>query len=180
MVFFTSGVGVHKHKLESFEMALRNARIEKFNLVRVSSIYPPNCKVVPIEEGLSYLSPGEVTYCVISNNETNEPHRLISAAVGVAIPSEESHYGYISEHHDFGLTEKEAADLSEDMAASMLASTLGIDFDPESSWDEREQIFRMSNRIVKTFSAAKAAYGYSDKSERRKWTTVLSAAIFIL
>jgi pyruvoyl-dependent arginine decarboxylase len=50
--FITKGTGVHKDKLASFELALRAARIEKFNLVCVSSILPPNCKIVPKEEGL--------------------------------------------------------------------------------------------------------------------------------
>ena len=38
-IFFTKGVGVHKDKLSSFEVALRSAGIEKCNLVYVSSIF---------------------------------------------------------------------------------------------------------------------------------------------
>src|SRR5207302_2033465 len=50
-VFFTKGVGVHKEKLASFEMALRVAGLAHCNLVLVSSIYPPGCKIIPKEEG---------------------------------------------------------------------------------------------------------------------------------
>ena len=32
-VFFVKGIGYHKSKLGAFEQALRNAGIEKFNLV---------------------------------------------------------------------------------------------------------------------------------------------------
>lgn len=46
-VFLTKGVGKHKEQLSSFELALRNAKIANFNLVRVSSIFPPGCKLIP-------------------------------------------------------------------------------------------------------------------------------------
>src|SRR5512136_173811 len=96
-IFFTRGVGIHKDKLASFELALRKAGIEKFNLVYVSSIFPPLCKQVPVEEGLRLLQPGEITYCVMAKNDTNEPNRLISAAIGLALPKDVQEYGYLSE-----------------------------------------------------------------------------------
>jgi arginine decarboxylase len=37
---------------------LRNAGIEKCNLVQVSSIFPPGCKMIPKSQGLKYLVPG--------------------------------------------------------------------------------------------------------------------------
>ena len=70
-VFFTKGVGKHKHELQSFELALRNAGIEKCNLVSVSSIVPPNCKIITREKGIKELRPGEITYCVMSRNSSN-------------------------------------------------------------------------------------------------------------
>ena len=42
-MFLTKGVGSHREELHSFELALRNAGIEKCNLVQVSSILPPGC-----------------------------------------------------------------------------------------------------------------------------------------
>lgn len=42
-VFLTKGVGRHREKLSSFEMALRGAQIHAYNLVTVSSILPPGC-----------------------------------------------------------------------------------------------------------------------------------------
>ena len=58
--FLTKGVGRHREKLTSFEMALRDAHLANFNLVRVSSIFPPQCELVDREEGLSMLKPGQV------------------------------------------------------------------------------------------------------------------------
>ena len=101
-IFFTKGVGVHKDKLSAFEVALRSAGIEKCNLVRVSSIFPPSCKILSRSAGLRLLIPGQITYCVMARNETNEPNRLISAAIGFARPTDYSQYGYLSEHHTFG------------------------------------------------------------------------------
>lgn len=174
-VFFTKGVGKHKEKLQSFELALRKANIEKYNLVKVSSIFPPKCKIVTKKIGNPRIKPGQVVHCVLSENSTNEPHRMISASIGLAVPAEAEHYGYLSEHHGFGDNEERAGDYAEDLAATMLATTLGIEFDPEKNYDERKQIYRMSGKIVKTRNITQTARG--DKNGL--WTTVLAAAVFM-
>ena len=174
-IFLTKGVGVHKEQLTSFEIALRDAGIAPFNLVYVSSIYPPNCKRVSREDGLAYLKPGEIVYCVMSKNATNEPNRLVAASVGLAIPADSNSYGYISEHHVFGETDEKAGEYAEDLAASMLASTLGIEFNPDQAWDEREQIFKMSGKIVKTTNTTQSALG----NKNGLWTSVIAAVVFV-
>ena len=137
-MFFTKGVGHHRNKLQSFEIALRDAGIEKCNLVTISSIFPPNCKIISKSKGLEDLVPGQITFVVLARECTNEPSRLISAAVGLARPAAKEHYGYISEHHGFGQNSRQAGDFAEDLAATMLASTLGIEMDPDKAWDERK------------------------------------------
>jgi arginine decarboxylase len=174
-VFFTKGVGKHKYELQSIELALRDADIEQCNLVYVSSIIPPNCKIIPKRKGIDCLHPGEITYVVMSRNSTNEPNRLIGAAVGIALPKDRASYGYISEHHCFGITGKKLEDHTEDLAATMLATTLGLEFDPDKAWDKRKQEYKMSRRIVRTQSIGQTAEG--DKNGL--WTTVLSAAVFL-
>jgi len=173
-MFLTRGVGIHKDRLASFEVALRDAGIEKCNLVYVSSIMPPNCKVVSREEGIKLLSPGQVTFCVMARNDTNEPSRLISSSVGLAVPSNSSNYGYISEHHSFGEIAKKSGEYAEDLAATMLATTLGIEFDPESAWEEREQIYKASGHIFKTTHITQSVEGNKDGL----WTTVIAAIVF--
>lgn len=174
-VFFTKGVGVHKEKLASFEMALRVAGLAHCNLVLVSSIYPPGCKTIPKEEGLKLLRPGEIVFAVYDRESNNEPNRLIAASVGLAIPADASMHGYLSEHHSFGETDEKAGEYAEDLAASMLATTVGIEFNPELDWDEREQIFKMSGKIVRTTNITQSAVGNKDGL----WTTVFAAAVFI-
>jgi arginine decarboxylase len=174
-VFFTKGVGKHKHELQSFELALRNAGIEKCNIVNVSSIIPPKCMILTREKGISKLEAGAITYCVMSRNQTNEPNRLVGAAIGVAIPKDRSAYGYISEHHSYGEVALKAGDYAEDLAATMLATTLGFDFDSEKAWDERKQEYKMSGRIVRTQSVVQTAEG--DKNGL--WTTVIATAVFL-
>jgi len=173
-VFFTKGVGRHKEKLQSFELALREAGIEKCNLVTVSSIFPPQCQIVPKEKGVALLRPGQVTFCVMARSETNEPNRLIVSSIGMAVPADRSSYGYLSEHHGHGMTANAAGDYSEDLAATMLATTLGIEFDPEKAWNEREQEFKMSGKIVKTSNVTQSAQGKDGL-----WTTVIAAAVFV-
>jgi arginine decarboxylase len=107
--------------------------------------------------------------------ETNEPNRLLGASIGLAQPTEGQQYGYLSEHHGYGETEKIMSDCAEDLAATMLASTLGIEFDPEKSYDERKQEYMMSGKFVRTSSITQTAEG--DKSGL--WTTVVSLAVFI-
>lgn len=174
-VFFTRGVGKHRHNLESFEAALRAAGIAQCNLVKVSSIYPPGCKILSRRAGLARLTPGQITYCVMAETRTDEPNRLVSAGIGLAVPAKGTQFGYISEHHGFGITEKKTADFVEDMAASMLATTLGIEFDPDLAYDARREVYKMSGEIVKTRAVVQTAEG--DKNG--KWTTVVSAAIFL-
>jgi len=174
-VFFTKGVGRHREQLQSFELALRDAGIEKFNLVSVSSILPPGCPIITREEGLQDLVPGQIVHVVMARNSTNEPNRMVAASVGCAVPAEGSHYGYLSEHHVYGQNAETAGHYAEDLAATMLATTLGIPFDPEKDWDEREDIYKMSGKIVKSFNVTKTAEG--DKVGL--FTTVIAAAVFI-
>jgi len=175
-VLFTKGVGRHRNPLQSFELALRHAGIEKCNLVRVSSILPPNAKILPKSRGLAKLRAGEITFVVLAEASTNEPSRLVGAGIGLAQPASGEQYGYISEHHGFGMRERDMADFVEDMAATMLATTLGIEFDPETAYDERKELYKMSGKIVRTRATVQTAEG--DKNGR--WTTVVSAAVKLL
>ena len=174
-IFLTKGVGKHREKLTSFELALRNAGIASFNLVRVSSIFPPNCKLISKSVGLKKLSPGQIVFCVMSEATTNEPNRLIASAIGIAMPKDSGQFGYLSEHHSYGQTERIAGDYSEDLAAEMLATTLGVNFDPEQSWDEKRKQWKISGDIVKTRNITQTAVG----NKKGLWTTVISGAIFI-
>jgi arginine decarboxylase len=174
-IFLTRGNGKHKERLTSFELALRDAGIAAQNLVRVSSIFPPHCKLISRNEGLKFLSPGEVVFAVVAENSTREPHRLIASSIGLAIPADRSTYGYLSEHHSFGEPDNVAGEYAEELAAEMLATTLDVDFDPDKSWDEKKEIYRISNKIVRTTNHTQTAIG----DKRGLWTTVIAAAILI-
>jgi len=173
-IFFTKGVGVHKDRLASFELALRNAGIAHCNMVLVSSILPPGCKRISKEEGVRMLALGQIIFVVYDRNDTNEPNRLVAASVGAAVPADSTQHGYLSEYHSFGETDEKAGDYAEDLAASMLATTLGIEFDPNLAWDEREQLYKMSGKIVRTTNITQSAIGNKDGL----WTTVFAAAVF--
>ena len=175
-MFFTKGVGYHRNKLQSFELALRSAGIEKCNLVYVSSIFPPDCKIISKEAGINTLRAGQITFIVLAKESTNEPNRLISAAIGLAHPKDNKQYGYISEHHAFGETLKKSADFAEDLAATMLASTLGIELNPDVAWDERKQAYKIGKRLFVSRSLAQSARGHKDGL----WTTVISGAVMLL
>ena len=164
-MFLTKGVGKHREKLTSFELALRSAGIAACNLVRVSSIFPPNCRILSRSAGMKRLEPGQVTFVVMSE----------AATVGVAIPRDRDVYGYLSEHHSFGESEDIAGDYAEELAAEMLATTLGLDFDPDKSWDEKKEVYRLSKQIVRTQNVTQTAVG----DKKGLWTTVVAAAVLV-
>jgi len=174
-VFLTNGVGKHKDSLQSFELALRDAGIQACNLVKVSSILPPGCKLVSKEQGLKMLHLGEITFAVMSKNSVQEPHRLIAASIGMAIPSSKNSYGYLSENHSFDQSAETTGNYAEDLAATMLATTMGIPFDPEQAWDKKKQIFQASGTIIKTSNITQTAKG----EKAGQWITVLAAAVFV-
>lgn len=176
-MFFTKGVGYHRNQLQSFELALRAAGVEQCNLVTVSSIFPPECKIISKDKGILELRPGQITFVVIAKIATNEPGRQMAAAIGLAQPKDKQQYGYISEHHAFGETNKKASDFAEDLAATMLASTLGIEFDPDKAWDERKQLYVADKtRQFKSRSIAQSARGHKDGL----WTTSIACAVMLL
>ena len=172
--FLTKGVGKHKESLSSFELALRDAKINRFNLVTVSSIVPPSCKQLPRDQGVEMLKPGEIVFLVLARNSTNEPHRLIASSIGIAIPANPAEYGFLAEHHSYGQTDEDAGEYAEDLAATMLATTMGIPFDINADWDEREQVFKASGRIIKTTNVTQSAIG-----DKNVWTSVVAGAVFI-
>ncbi len=174
-MFFTKGVGSHKEELRSFELALRDAGVEKCNLVHVSSILPPHCKIISKKQGVKELLPGMITFVVMAQCRSNEANRLVASSVGCAIPTDKSMYGYLSEHHAYGQTEKVASDYSEDLAAAMLASTLGLEFDENKGWDEQKELYHLSDKIVRCTNVTQTAI-----VKNGGWTTVVSLGVFIL
>lgn len=175
-MFLTKGAGRHKEQLASFELALRDAGIAQLNLVNVSSIFPPYCKLISRQRGMQHFRAGEVAFCVMSRNATNEPNRLISASIGLAMPQDKSKFGYLSEHHGYGQTQKVAGDYAEDLAVQMLATTMGLEIDLDRSWDENKEQWKLKGDIVYSRNITQSAEG--DKTGL--WTTVVTAAMLIV
>lgn len=173
--FLTRGVGRHKEKLAAFELALRDAGIAQFNIVTVSSIFPAHCKIVPRAQGLNELEAGQILFTVMSRCESNEPFRHLAASVGVAIPTDENMHGYLSEHHAYGQTDEQAGEYAEDLAAQMLATIINVPFDPDKSYDERKDHWKLSNQIVKTRHVAQSARVSKDGL----WTSVITACVLV-
>jgi arginine decarboxylase len=120
------------------------------------------------------MPPGAIRFAVMAKLSTCEHGRRISSSIGVAQPKDTAKWGYLSELHEFGLTKERSGELAEDLAASMLGTTLGIELDPESAWIEREQIYKASGLIVRTSNITQTATGKDGF-----WTTVVALAVFI-
>ena len=175
-IFLTKGVGRHRDKERAYELALKDAGVSNQNIILVSSIFPPGCRILDRNEGLKKLTPGKITFCIMAKNYTNEKSRLIAASVGIAIPEDFNNYGYLSEFHGFGINEEQAGRYAEDLAASMLASSLGIEVDDSLPYGEKKEIWKMSDKIVKTRHITQTAVGM----ENGQWTAVFASAVFTL
>lgn len=173
-VFLTKGIGRSKYKLKSFEEALRKAGVAQQNLVSVSSIFPPKCKLISRERGIKLLQPGQITFSVIARCDTNENGRIITSSIGMALPTDKNKWGYISEVHEHGLSKEEASDLAEDLAATMLGTTLGIDVNADKAWSEKEQSYKASGLIIKTKNVTQIGRG-----QNGNWTTVIAMAVLV-
>ena len=174
-IFLTKGIGVSREKLTSFELALRDAGIASLNLIEVSSILPPNCSFVDKDEGSKSLYPGQIVPVVLARSDSNKVGDLVSSGVGVAVPRDKSDYGYLSEHHCIGMDNLQMEEYVEDLAAEMLATTYGLEFDPDASWDEKRELWSIDNRIVKTKSIVQTGH-----VKDNHWTTTVAAAVLIL
>jgi arginine decarboxylase len=173
-IFLTKGIGRHRYQLKSFEEALRQAGVANQNLVQVSSILPPKCKIISKSAGLKELVPGSIAFCVMARTDTNEHGRLIVSSIGMAVPKDKNNWGYLSEVHGHGMNEKQAGDMAEDLAAEMLGTTLGLEVDPNTAWSEREQVYKSTGLIIRTSNITQAGRG-----EKKLWTTSVAIAMFI-
>ena len=156
-------------------MALRDANIAEYNIVKVTSIFPPRCRIILPKDGVKQLKAGQILYTVLAESSTNEPNRLIAASIGVAIPKDPEQYGYLSEHHSYGETSEKVGEYAEDLAAYMLATTLGISFEDDVVYDSRKDLWRLKKEVVTTKNMTQTAVG----EKNGLWTTAIAAAVLL-
>ncbi|MGQ4832293.1 MAG: pyruvoyl-dependent arginine decarboxylase [Candidatus Asgardarchaeia archaeon] len=168
-VFLTAGIGKHPTKLGSFERALRDAKIHAYNLVPVSSIIPPDAKIISKEEGIKYLVPGQILFVVLSRISSNAVGRRVVAAIGVAKDRDSSLHGYISEYSAYDIDPEQARKSAEYLATEMLATIKG-----ENSWDIKSEMPKFDNFDIR--SIVTSAVVESEK----EWVTAIAAAVLII
>ena len=155
-VFLVSGVGRHHARVASFEHALRDAGVEPYNLVPVSSILPPDAEFVEPHKGVKHLSSGQVVHAVLGRDTVTEG--TAKAAVGVA-RSDKGH-GYFIERSGVGGTDDSAerdGDTAETLAREMVETS-------ETAGDVAESF------SVESTASAEEGDGY---------TTVVAAAVLV-
>ncbi len=57
----------------------------------------------------------------------------------------------------------------------MLATVLGVEFDPNSSWDEKREIWKIADVIADSSEVTASAVGHKGGH----WTTVVAASILL-
>ncbi|MEF8848620.1 MAG: arginine decarboxylase, pyruvoyl-dependent [Candidatus Thermoplasmatota archaeon] len=158
--FLTTGKGTHRYELQSFELALRDAGIEKCNLVKVSSIIPPECKQIERKIGINKIKPGQITYVVLSMNKTKEVEQTIGASIGIAKPSNKEKHGYIAEYRSIDESKDKIEKKARKIATTMLNTLQEKDL-------EKDEIVTKS--VSQTGKNIKPKF----------WHTVLAAAVFV-
>lgn len=88
-----TGTGTDSHEISSFDSALLDAGIGNYNLVRVSSILPPNCTP---KNGV-FLPSGSILFTAYATLTTHA-NELIASAIAVAIPHNAEQCGVIMEY----------------------------------------------------------------------------------
>lgn len=172
-LFLTKGKGVHVHRLQSFELALRDAGIETCNLVPVSSIIPPKCNIISREEGIQKIKPGQITFCVLAIHRTKRAGQQIGASIGLARPKNRKSHGYIAEYHQNNCSSDTIQKQAEDLAFRMLSTTIGFSEEKEIEKSEQKKRSFQSNYELKS------VFEYDSDTMKDHWTTVLAAAVFL-
>jgi len=99
-------------ELNAFDVALLKSGVGNTNLVKMSSILPPNCrKKESIELPMGDLVP--VAYAAVTSSKKGQ---RIAAAVAIGIPKDKSKNGLIMEYEDYDITKEQAEEQVRKMA----------------------------------------------------------------
>ena len=178
-VFFFKLKWFHEDELVSFELALRDAGVEMFNFVPVSSIYPPNCEVVDYQEWIKYLKPGQIVFCVMARYSSNKPGEKIFSSVWCAFPKDKSKWWYFTEYHGTisGLKQK----IENDKKIKTAIDFFGVNLEWEIDWwkyAEQSARYMLETGFEQEVESSQSIYQEAIVPEN-KWATVLSIAVFI-
>jgi arginine decarboxylase len=100
--FIVCGAADAQTPLNAFDGALHNAGIGDLNLVRVSSIIPPNCRKVESHT----INPGSLIAAAYASITSALPGEVIAAGIAVAIPEEPDRAGVVMEYSARGHREE--------------------------------------------------------------------------
>lgn len=84
--------------LEAFDTALVDAGVGEYNLVKVSSIFPPHCQFTDEHEAPE----GTAVTTAFAQMESDDSTVTISASIAVAVPKDPHRPGVIMEWHGHG------------------------------------------------------------------------------
>lgn len=121
-IFLSSGIGSGPTKLAAFDSALNHAGIANYNLIRLSSVIPPNTEIVEGETIAGIW--GDRLYVVMAEMRVDTPNTEAWAGVGW-VQEKESGKGLFVEHE--GNSEQTVVqDIKQSLTALM--ATRNVDF----------------------------------------------------
>jgi arginine decarboxylase len=181
-LFFTAGVGQHELERVALQHAMRQAGVSQCNLVKVSSILPPETQIITRAEGVRLLRPGNIVFAIIAQAQTNEPHQRITPAIAWANPDKRGVPGFIAEVEEDlakGKSEETAADQVGEEAITILAETLRVKVDPKRKWDRRKRTTRIGRTNVGIGYLAASTEGPEERDGQNDFAAAVVIAVFV-
>src|SRR5215213_8131719 len=174
--FLTKGTGVHEKEMRAYEEALRDAGVHTGNFIKTSSVVPPGCQLISRQQGVRLIKPGQITFAVMAESQTNEPGQIITAGIGMARPKDPSHYGYLTELESIiGRTPEDVEQDVIEMAIENLVTEWNPKFDGDKVYRKGKKNYRLERRDIEVDSIVESAKG----AEKNQYTIVMALAVFI-
>jgi arginine decarboxylase len=166
------------------QRAMREAGVADCNLVKVSSVIPPACEIVPRARGLRMLRGGAIIHAVIAQGETNEPHQRITPAICWGQPNDATLPGYMTEVEEDqtkGRSTRTATDEAGEALITIIAEKFGVRLDPEKTWSNRGRSgrVRIGRLTWQVGSVAVSVIGPETDDGQRRYASAAVLGVFL-
>ena len=153
--------------------------MQAFTLVissKTASVIPPACQLISREEGIRLPRPGQITFAIIAQTETNEPGQIISAGIGMAKSKDKTQHGFLIEvEQAIGRTPEDVEQDVIEMSIENLVTQWDKTFDGEKVFRKAKKNYKIGDQQILVDSFVQTAKG----AEQNKWTVAVVLAVFI-
>jgi len=173
-MFFTKGVGYHRNKLQALNQRFVMPASRSATLLRYRASSRRNVRLSLRPRGSRNSKQGKSPSLFLPRGDSGTKPSGFCIRRSCTTEKQEAIRLY-QRTPWFWPDSQEGFDFAEDLAATMLASTLGIELDPDKDWNERKMVYQVGERQFVSRSTAQTARGHKDSL----WTTVIACAVML-